>query len=118
MNYSRLVDQMLFIDHKDDTLALANEKTIKFIAIDRDTFYYDEGYIRVITDHGDVKLAEKEIWVVADTRKIGTHNRSTSTVAVTSLSSYTDETARAKSYDLLINEDMVIRKRNTLLSWR
>jgi hypothetical protein len=110
MNYSRLVDQMLFIDHKGDTLALANEKTIKFIAVDRDTFYFDEGYIRLVADYGDVKLAEKQIWVVADTRKIGTHNRSTTTVAVTSLSSYTDETARAKSYDLLINEDMVIRR--------
>lgn len=110
MNYSRLVDQMLFIDHNGDTLALANEKTIKFIAVNLDTFYFDEGYIRLIADYGDVKLAEKQIWVVADTRKIGTHNRSTSTVAVTSLSSYTDETARAKSYDLLINEDMIIRK--------
>lgn len=111
MNYSRLVDQMLFIDHKGDTLALANEKTIKFIAVARDTFYFDEGYIRLVTDYGVVKLAEKQIWVVADTRKIGTHNRSTSTVAVTSLSSYADETTgRAKSYDLLINEDMVIRR--------
>lgn len=110
MNYSRLVDQMLFIDHKGDTLALANEKTIKFIAVDRDTFYFDEGYVRLMVDYGDVKLAEKQIWVVSDTRKIGTHNRSTTTVAVTSLSSYTDETARAKSYDLLINEDMVIRR--------
>ena len=111
MNYSRLVDQMLFIDHKSDTLALANEKTIKFIAVDRDSFYFDEGYIRLISDYGDVKFAEKEIWVVADTRKIGTHNRSTTTVGVTSLSSYTDEAiAGTKSYDLLINEDVVIRR--------
>jgi hypothetical protein len=111
MNYSRLVDQMLFIDHEDDTLALTNEETMKFIAVDQDTFYFDEGYIRLIVDCGVVKLAEKQIWVVADTRKIGTHNRSTSTVAVTSLSSYTDDAiARAKSYDLIINEDIVIRK--------
>ena len=111
MNYSRLVDQMLFIDHKGDTLALANEKTIKFIAVVQDTFYFDEGYVRLIMDYGVVKLAEKQIWVVADTRKIGTHNRSASTVGVTSLSSYADETTgRAKSYDLMINEDMVIRR--------
>lgn len=110
MNYSRLFDQMLFVDNKGDTLALANEKTIKFIAVDQDTFYYDEGYIKLIADNGIVKLAEKQIWVVADIRKIGTHNRSSSTVAITSFSDYTDETARAKSYDLLINEDLVLRK--------
>lgn len=111
MNFTRLYDQMLFINPKGDTLAVADEKTIKFIIVGQDTFYYDEGYVRIIVDYGDVKLAEKQIWVVADTRKIGTHNKSTSTVAITPLSNYTDDgTARAKSYDLLINEDMVIRK--------
>ena len=110
MNYTRLYDQMLFIGNKGDTLALADEKIIKFISIDQDTFYFDEGYIRLIANNGVVKLAEKQVWVVADVRKIGTHNRSTSTVAVTSLSNYSDETARAKSYDLLINEDILMRK--------
>ena len=110
MNYSRLSDQLLFIDSKGDTLELADGKIVKFIAIDRDTFYYDEGYMRLIADNGVVKLAEKQIWVVADVRKIGTHNTSKPTVAITTLSNYNDETARAKSYDLLINEDMVIRK--------
>jgi len=110
MNYSHLVDQMLFINSKGDTLALADEKNIKLIIVDQDTFYYDEGYIRLIAEYDDVKLAEKLIWVVADVRKIGTHDRPTSTVAITSLSSYADGTARAKSYDLLINEDIMIRK--------
>jgi len=110
LNYTRLHDQMLFIDSKGDTLALANEKTIRFIAIDQDTFYYDEGYMRIIADNGFVKLAEKQIWVVADIRKIGTHNTQKSTVAITTLSNYNDETTRAKSHDLLLNEDMVIRR--------
>lgn len=110
MNYSRLFGQMLFIDPKGDTLALANEKIIKLIAVDKDTFYYDEGYVRLIANNGIVKLAEKQVWVVADVRKIGTHNRSTSTVAITSLSSYNDEIGKAKSHDLLINEDLVLRK--------
>jgi hypothetical protein len=111
MNYSRLLDQMLFINPKEgDTLALADEKNIKFIVVDKDTFYYDEGYVRIIADYGDVKLAEKQIWVVADIRKIGTHDKPTSTVAITSLSNYSDATARAKSYELLINEDMLIRR--------
>lgn len=109
MNYSRLFDQMLFIDPKGDTLALADEKTIRFIAIERDTFYYDEGYMRLITDV-TVKLAAKQIWVVADIQKIGTHNRPTSTVAITSFSSYTDGTDAAKSKDLVLNEDIILRK--------
>jgi hypothetical protein len=38
-----------------------------------------------------------------------------STVAITSLSNYSDATARAKSYDLLINEGMLIRKETQYL---
>lgn len=110
MNYTRLFDQMLFIGPKGDTLALADEKNIKFITIDQDTFYFDEGYVRLIMNKGDVKLAEKQVWVVADVRKIGSHNKATSTVAITSIDSYTDRASRAKSYDLLINEDMLIKK--------
>ena len=110
LNYNRLSDQMLFIDPKGDTLELADENTIKFIAIDKDTFYFDEGYVKIIADYGAVKLAEKQIWVVADVRKVGTHNSAKSSVAITSLGTYSDEGARAKSYDLVINENTIIRK--------
>jgi len=110
MNYSRLYGQMLFITAKNDTLALADEKNIKYIVIEQDTFYYYEGYMRLIADNGDVKLAEKQIWVMADIRKIGTHGRATTTVAVTSFSTYTDNRDAAKSKDLIMNEDIVLRK--------
>ena len=110
MNYTRLFDQMLFIGEKGDTLALAEEKITKFIAIGQDTFYYDKGYVRIIIDNDFVKLAEKQTWVVADVRKIGTHNRPTTTVAITSLSTYSNGTDAAKSKDLLLNEDIVLRK--------
>ena len=109
MNYSRLTDQLLFIGPKGDTLALADGKIVKFIALDKDTFYYHEGYIRLVSNNNVVKLAEKQIWEVADVRKIGTHNRSTNTVAVTSLQQITDRFGR--SHDLLLNEDVIIRKK-------
>lgn len=110
LNYNRLFDQMLFINPKGDTLALADEKTIKFIVIENDTFYYDEGYIRLFMNNGVVKLAEKQIWVVADVRKIGTYNKATTTFAVQSLSHYTDGTDAAKSKELILSEDILLKK--------
>jgi len=110
MNYNRLYGQILFINPIGDTLALADEKNIKFIVIDRDTFYYDGGYLRLMANSGVVKLTEKQIWVLADIRKIGSHNRPTTTVAVTSFSTYTDGRDAAKSKDLIMNEDVVLRK--------
>ena len=111
MNYSRLYDQILFINPNGDTLALSDEKNIKFIVIERDTFYFGEGYMRLIADDGVTKLTEKQIWVLADIRKIGTHGRATTTVAVTSFSTYTDNRDAAKSKDLIMNEDIVLQKR-------
>lgn len=110
MNYNRLYGQMLFIDPKGDTLALADEKNIKFIVFDQDTFYFYEGYIRLLADDGVVKLTEKQVWVLADIRKIGSHNRPANTFAVTSFSTYTDGLDAAKSKDLIMNEDIVLRK--------
>ena len=110
MNYNRLFDQMLFIDLNGDTLALAEEKTIKFIIIHRDTFFFDEGYIKLIADDGVVKLAEKQIWVVADIRKTGSHNTSTSTVGITSVRAFRHGSEYSRNPNLALNEDIVLRK--------
>ena len=109
LNYTRLFDQMLFIDPKGDTLALANEETIKFIAVDRDTFYYEQGYIRIIEDNDIVKLAEKQIWGVADIRKTGTHNTSTGSVGITSVRTFRHGNDVTRN-NLTLNEDIVLRK--------
>ena len=109
INYTRLFDQMLFIDGKGDTLALAEEQTIKFIAVDRDTFYYDEGYVKIIADNDFVKLAEKQIWVVADIRKPGPHNTSTSTIGVTSVRTFRQGNDAVRN-PLKLDEDIVLRK--------
>jgi hypothetical protein len=110
MNYNSLNDQTLFINPKGDTLALTEEKTIKFIILDKDTlFYFDEGYIRIIASNSVVKLAEKQTWEVADIRKIGSHDRPSTTFAITSYSTLTDRFG--ETHDLLLKEDMVLRKK-------
>lgn len=109
MNYDNLADQMLFIDPKGDTLALDAEKTIKFIALGKDTFYYFDGYVRLVASNSIVKLAERKTWEVADIRKIGSHDRQAKTYAVTSFITLTN--GYGKAYDLILNEDIVLRKK-------
>src|SRR5258705_3143099 len=44
LNYNSVFGEMQYIDPKNgDTLSLAEEKNIKFIAVEKDTFYFDEG---------------------------------------------------------------------------
>ncbi|MGB8193276.1 MAG: hypothetical protein WCF67_15205 [Chitinophagaceae bacterium] len=109
MNYNSLNDQMLFIDPKGDSLALKDEKTVDFIALDKDTFYYVDGYVRLVASNSVVKLAERKIWEVADIRKIGSHDRPVATYAVTSYSTLTD--GFGKTHDLILNEDLLLRKK-------
>lgn len=111
MNYNSLTDQMLFIDPKGDSLALQDENTIKLIAVDKDTFYFDEGYKRQVANNSVVKLTEKKTWELADIRKIGSHNRPSTTFAVTSYSTVTDKFGL--THDLLLSEDLVLRKKAT-----
>lgn len=109
MNYNSLYDQMLFIDSKGDTLALSDEKTISLIALDKDTFYYFNGYIRLVASNSVVKLAEKKNWQLADVRKMGSHNRPANTYAVTSMHSMTDVFGR--TFDLILDGDVLLRKK-------
>ncbi len=109
INYHSLFDQMLFIDNNGDTLALKDEKTINFLVLGKDSFYYHGGYLRLITSNSVARLAEREVWEVADIRKVGSHNRPANTFAVTSYKTLTDGFGR--TLDLVMNEDLVLRKK-------
>jgi translation elongation factor P/translation initiation factor 5A len=71
LNYNALFDEMQFISEKGDTLALADENTIKVIVIDKDSFYYQKGYLKQLKKYGEVLLAVKHSFYVMNRQKIG-----------------------------------------------
>lgn len=71
LNYNFLFQEMQFIDRKGDTLSLAEPGTVKQIVINRDSFFYDGGYLRLVAGYGNVKLATKEFIAFADRQKLG-----------------------------------------------
>ncbi|MCW3109444.1 MAG: hypothetical protein JWQ09_3950, partial [Segetibacter sp.] len=107
LNYNRLVDEMHFINSKGDTLALADEMNIEYVAIGKDTFYYDGGYLRVLSSGNLAKLAMKDIWIISETRQVGAYNTTNTSVSITSFKSYTEG---GRLYDLTVNEDVVLKK--------
>ena len=107
MNYNRLVDEMHFINSKGDTLALDNEKTVEYIAIGIDTFYYNEGFVRLISTGNVVKLVVKQIWMIKETRQIGAFNSTNNSVSMVSYKSYNE---KGRLYDLTVNEDVILTK--------
>lgn len=107
LNYNRLVDEFHFIGPKGDTLALDNEKNIKYIAVGTDTFYYDDGFLRIILPGKNVKLAMRDVWVISETRQRGAYNSTNNSVSMLAFKSMEQG---GRLYDLTVNEDIILRK--------
>ena len=109
LNYNRLLDEMHFIDAGGDTLALTDEKTIRQVVIAADTFYYHEGYLRLIIRNEVSQLAIRQVWKLANKRKGGAYNTSSSVSSVSSRNSYFDG---RRFHSITVKEDVVLSRIN------
>ena len=106
MNFNLLLEAMQFIDEKGDTLALANENTIKYISIGQDTFYFHEGYLQLVSTYGNTELVIKQKIKFTDEKNIGAYGIPTSTHTIDNYN-----TLRANNtYSLKLNKDLVYSK--------
>ena len=108
LNYSRFLDQMQFIDFKGDTLNIAYPRTIKFIRINNDLFYYDNGYVKLIKDNNTIKLAAKQTLKVSGRNKIGAYDMASPGSAIDNYASFTIEN---KNYNLTPRVDITLTKK-------
>jgi hypothetical protein len=107
MNYHRLLDELQFINSKGDTLAVDNEPTIELVVLDRDTFYYDGSFIKLLHANGDTKLGVKQWLKLIDRQKTGGYDQPSTTSAITAFSSYDDG---RRLYDLVVREDLILNR--------
>ncbi len=99
-NYNILYGEIEFIQ-AGDTVAFSKKKDVRYIAA-QDTFYYDNGYIEVISG-GQPVVGLKQYVRIKDILKkgaYGTTNRSGS------IDTYDSMSARGISYGLIPDEDM------------
>jgi hypothetical protein len=90
LNYSRLMDEMHFMSESGDTLALDNEPTIRIVVINKDSFYFDEGYFMLVKSNQVLKLWVKQGFRFGDKKKTAGYDMTSSTSSVTSYSSFND----------------------------
>ncbi len=72
LNYNSVFGEMQYIDPKSgDTLSLAVEKDVRFIAVEKDTFYFDEGWLELIGGSPTVRIAKKKLLEITNREKLG-----------------------------------------------
>lgn len=110
LNYHRFMEAMQFIDFKGDTLKISNAPMIKFIRINNDVFYYDDGdgYMNLIKETNEIKLAEKRTLRMMGRDKIGAYGMSSPTSSIASYSTLHTET---NVYNLVPMEDITLTKK-------
>ena len=106
LNYNLLIRAIQFIDGKGDTLALADENTIKQISITKDTFYYNDGYVKQIGNWISVKVAERD-YFKEFVQKPGSYGMSSAATAANSINSVV---VRGSTYRLNTDREMVMVK--------
>lgn len=106
LNYNRIIEEVQFIDLRGDTLSLGDESTIRLIAINQDSFYFDDGYLELIQDYTIVKMALHERIRLADRQKIGAYGQTNTTVSIETTGGYLDS---YKRYNVVANENLILQ---------
>lgn len=119
LNYNYFNAQIQFIDGKGDTLTLADENTIKYVIIAKDSFCYDGGYIQMIHQAETVTLGKKVYFKDFEQKK-GTYGLSSGTSSAINASSIVVD-SKAFNFNteheltLVKNTDYVVGNKNEFL---
>ena len=72
LNYNKVFGEIQYIDPKTgDTLSLADERNIRFVAIEKDTFYFDEVWLQFVHGNSTLKMAKKKLLEMTNKEKLG-----------------------------------------------
>jgi hypothetical protein len=105
LNYNFLMGEMEFTK-SGDTLSIINKKDIRYVAVAQDTFFYDKGYLELISG-GQVRVALKQYIKLKEVLKKDSYGTSSSGSAT---NSYGSLPVDGSFYKLAANEDMVFQK--------
>jgi len=110
LNYNILLSEMHFMQPPKDTLAISNPAYIKFISIEGDTFYFNDGYLLYTAQNSKIKLYQKQYIKVDDVRKSAGYGTTSSTSAITTLGNLGGGSSHF-THNLVSQEELVLSKR-------
>jgi hypothetical protein len=112
MNYNALYGEIQFINPKGDTLSLADEEKIKLLTINNDSFYFDHGFMQLLSNSGNIKLLRRNVIRQSSSSKIGLYDQSVDGGAA---SSYSSISSGAHDADLVLNQKATLTRQTFYL---
>ncbi len=109
INLNYFDQTMRFINEKNDTVAISNQKDIKLITAGSDTFFYDNGFYEWAASSATIRLAIKHKMRLIERKPVGAFGTSSQAKNIQTV----DKILGANSYDLSPNEEMVFSKETT-----
>lgn len=110
LNYNSVFGEIQYIDPENgDTLSLAEEKNIKFVAIEKDTFYFDEGWLQFVSGNTVLKLAKKRLLEMTNKEKLGAME----VPGFAAIETYTKFTGSQHMRDLVAKEKLIFSEHVT-----
>ena len=97
---------MQFIDPKGDTLSLADADKLNLIALGNDSFYYNKGYLKQLSQLNRIRLLQKQIIRLSSRNTLGVFDQPAQGAATT-YSSFIGNTHDVK---LRVNEKLAFKK--------
>lgn len=107
LNYNFALGEMQFIGPQKDTLAIADPAIIKNIVVDTLVYYYEKGFLQIISNLDTVKLAVKESLTETKHSVEAAYNQSSASSAV---STYGSLTSYGRMYYLQVKKDVMFTK--------
>ena len=90
LNYNIVIDEMQFINDKNEILSLADPSVVAQVVIGDRKFYYLKNYFFELVADGNILLYSR-IHVKRFEEKVGAYGGTSSTQSITSVSSYTSD---------------------------
>lgn len=110
LNYNYVFGEMQFIDPKTgDTISLAEEKNIKFVVIEKDTFYFDEGWLEQMDHIPTITIARRKMLQMSNKEKLGPMD----SPGFAAIETYTKYTGSQHMRDLVAKERLTFSEHIT-----
>jgi hypothetical protein len=110
LNYNHVFGEMQFIDPKTgDTISLADEKNIKFVAVEKDTFYFDEGWLKQMDHISTLTIAKRKLLQMSNKEKLGAMD----SPSFGAIETYTKYTGSQHMRDLVAKERLTFSEHVT-----